>query len=113
MDNLKFPESSILYKCPKKINTIFLTGGTGFLGSHILKNLINSFKNTIIYCLVRNKSNLLIHERVKPIIGDLNLYNLGIEEFEKISNEINIIIHWSFIGMVMPIKNYIYPILFK
>ena len=39
---------------PKKLNNVLLTGATGFLGSHILNDLL-SRPNTRVYCLVRSK----------------------------------------------------------
>lgn len=78
---------------------ILLTGVTGFLGSHILAELLNNYDDIKIYCLVRSKPNksniarlfeilhyyfhekydLLINDRIIPIEGDLSRENLGID----------------------------------
>ncbi len=78
---------------------ILLTGVTGFLGSHILAELLNKFDNITVYCLSRSKPNksneerlkeilhfyfgekydLLIGTRIIPIEGDLVREKLGIK----------------------------------
>lgn len=39
------------------MNTILLTGSTGFLGKFILEKLTTKFPQSSIYCLVRPKKN--------------------------------------------------------
>lgn len=78
---------------------ILLTGATGFLGSHILAEIINTYPNVTLYCVIRNKPNknykdrlkeilhfyfgekydLLIGDKIIPIDGDLVRDNLGID----------------------------------
>lgn len=77
---------------------ILLTGVTGFLGSHVLSEIITNFHNSKIYCIIRSKPNktyterlteilhnyfdekydLLIGNQIIPIEGDLTRDNLGI-----------------------------------
>lgn len=56
------------------INKILITGGTGFLGGHLIRNLQKTHPSVEIYSLVRNKNewNKLNHKNVIPIIGDFN-----------------------------------------
>ena len=42
----------------KHIGNVLLTGVTGFLGVHILKELVFNNKVDRVYCLVREKNNL-------------------------------------------------------
>ncbi len=50
---------------------VFLTGATGFVGSHILKRLVN--EGHLVYCLVRKSGTggILDHKQVKTVIGDV------------------------------------------
>lgn len=50
---------------------ILLTGPTGFLGIHILSELLDNFSNGTIYCLVRSKNNVSSETRLK---NKLNFY---------------------------------------
>ncbi|KAN0029102.1 hypothetical protein ACTFIV_010975 [Dictyostelium citrinum] len=96
---------------------VFLTGVTGFLGVHLLSNIIKSPNCSVVYCLIRNKKsesnpinaiidNLKHHKlyhihnefelsKVKVIVGNLASPLLGLSklEFEHISNQINLIIN--------------------
>ena len=98
--------------CNDSIENIFLTGCTGFLGSHILSTLCKFDMVKNIYCLVRAKDlnqarefidNALKKHRLDsfsnakiiPILGNLSLKNLGVSEsnFIKLANKIDLIIH--------------------
>ncbi len=67
---------------------ILLTGATGFLGVHILNELLN--KNVRIYCLVRNEKRFAEHlnyylgdvslDAVEVVIGDIEKDNLGLSD---------------------------------
>ncbi|MBE6811718.1 MAG: iron-containing alcohol dehydrogenase [Ruminococcaceae bacterium] len=69
---------------------ILLTGATGFLGIHILKELLA--KNVDVYCLVRSETrfheqikyyfNSLPLDRVHIVIGNIEKENLGINEVQ-------------------------------
>ncbi|MBO7674915.1 MAG: amino acid adenylation domain-containing protein [Atopobiaceae bacterium] len=48
---------------PGELGTVLLTGGTGFLGAHILKELLESTTATI-YCLVRGQKDITAAERL-------------------------------------------------
>jgi nucleoside-diphosphate-sugar epimerase len=50
----------------------FVTGGTGFIGSHLVEALIASNEYEEVRCLVRNKEKWLSGNRFKKISGDLN-----------------------------------------
>ena len=73
-----------------KSTTILLTGGTGFLGSHIVKRLINECFKVIV--VKRSTSNLF---RLQSIAHGLILYDLDCVDFDRIFQEniIDVIVH--------------------
>ncbi|MFM6022096.1 MAG: thioester reductase domain-containing protein [Dolichospermum sp.] len=101
---------------------IFLTGGTGYLGAFIIKELLE-VSAAILYCLVRasnveeGKSKLennlqqygiwqdKYSHRIIPIIGDLSQPHLGIdpEQFQHLAANIDAIYHSA------ALLNYVYP----
>lgn len=95
----------------KNSNTVLLTGATGFLGIHLLKQL-HAQKRFTIYCLIRAKSNkeaqrrlqqsmhnygitILLDEYIIPIAGDLSSLHLGLSErtYKDLAKEIDEIYH--------------------
>lgn len=97
-----------------RLNKIFITGATGFLGIHVLKQLIED-TDSIVYCLVRADNdelaqrrlqeslifyfgNLLDDELGKRIIaikGDFTQDKLGInrEHWKMMCEQIDVVIH--------------------
>lgn len=102
-----------------KINfsNIMLTGSTGFLGIHIMYDLLKNTKSNI-YCLIRDKDGIdgktrlinkikfyfekekdkiieLIDDRIIVVKGDISQYNLGIENelYKKLGYKIDAIIN--------------------
>lgn len=94
-------------------DAIFLTGGTGFLGAHLIHDLCTLTQRNI-YCLVRAKStdegfarllkNITTYysdvswvnrDRIIPVLGDLEQPNLGISQvvFDEISETVKTIYH--------------------
>lgn len=51
---------------------IFITGGTGFIGSHLAEALLHRNPSDDIRCLVRSRLKWLDGKPVTPIKGDLN-----------------------------------------
>jgi len=106
-----------------KTNNLFLTGVTGFLGIHILQELLTETNDNII-CLIRaenqnqaltrikniaNQYNIKLDEyekRIFPLIGDLNLFQFGLEEkqWQNLTQKINSIYHCG--GIVNMVKSY-------
>ena len=74
----------------EKENTLLFTGGTGFLGSNILENIVDS--NYKIIVLKRATSNIT---RIEEITNKLILYDIDLINLEKIflEHKINKIIH--------------------
>jgi CDP-paratose synthetase len=70
--------------------TVLLTGGTGFLGSHIVKSLIN--ENFKVIVVKRSSSKLF---RLEPILDKLVFYDIDLICLEKIfqDNAIDMIVH--------------------
>ena len=98
-------------------SNIMLTGSTGFLGIHMLYDLIKN-TNANIYCLIRDKHGVdgrsrliekikfyykkeqkdiinLIDKRIFIIKGDISLFNLGLEdeEYKTLGYKIDALIH--------------------
>ena len=61
------------------MNNIFITGGTGFLGSSIIEEILNSSDDNI-YALVRGKDQDAARERLRGILADLMDDTSGLEE---------------------------------
>ena len=104
---------------PDGVNTVLLTGATGFVGAQLLHELVQH-KNMAVICLVRASNirngqnriaeamqaqNLCIQdwERVEIVPGDLEKMQLGLsdETFGKISRKINTILHSAAITSVV------------
>ena len=108
-DNEKIDSNSVIAETKgkgerqKEINTVLLTGATGFLGIHILSELIK--RNVKIYCLVRNEEKLLKQAKyyfggldmtnVTAVRGDIEKKNLGLSDktYAKLADEVDAVIH--------------------
>lgn len=68
---------------------VFITGGTGFIGSHLVKHLVK--KGVSVRCLVRESSNLRWLEGmdVEYILGDVTDYN----SFESAVSDVDTVFH--------------------
>ncbi|WP_445628149.1 thioester reductase domain-containing protein [Nostoc sp. DSM 114167] len=111
--------SNVLVGEPKNI---FITGGTGFLGAFLIRELLQE-TNADIYCLVRaangeeGKSKLQnnleqyaiwqeeFKSRIIPVVGDLSLPLLGVgsEQFQILATNIDTIYHSG------ALLNYVFP----
>lgn len=96
----------------KPITNILLTGGTGFLGAYLLRNLLDHTSATI-HCLVRAEDKAAGHQRLEqtlthfglwddadatrivPVIGDLSEARLGLSEeaFDTLADTVDVIYH--------------------
>ena len=54
-------------KCDEGLGDVLLTGVTGFLGIHILKEFLESEKGNI-YCLIRSKKDSTVEERLRELL---------------------------------------------
>lgn len=89
----------------------FLTGATGFLGAHILCELLDQTSGSV-YCLVRAKSieeargrlreslnsrelSARGFDRVQPVLGDLAQPRLGLSEpqFSTLADQVDVVYH--------------------
>ncbi|HZO72430.1 MAG TPA: thioester reductase domain-containing protein, partial [Ktedonobacteraceae bacterium] len=122
-DGLQFPAHSQ----PGSCTSIFLTGATGFLGAHLLFELLQQTRATI-YCLVRADSmeqgrrrlyqQLNVYQlwqetidasRIVPVPGDLGspLFGLSMQEFYQLAAQIDVIYHnGASVNIIAP-----YPVL--
>lgn len=98
------------YKINNKYN-IFITGVTGFIGSYLLKALMENNLVDKIFCLVvadakdeamSKISNALdyynlgnCNDKIIPVVGTLSekYFGLTIEEFDKITDDVDVVIH--------------------
>lgn len=67
IENIKIKNNSKEFD----LSTILLTGTTGFLGIHLLKELLTNKNVKKIYCIIRNKIGIEGHER---LINNVNYY---------------------------------------
>lgn len=105
---------------------VFLTGATGFLGIHLLYEILSTTEAKV-YCLVREANitlatnkiidllkkhylwNLQFIDRIIPVIGELDRPNLGLsaEKYQDLSQKIDTIYHSG------ALLNFVYPYSFK
>ena len=107
-------EASFSCKAPVKLKKVLLTGATGFLGIHILSDLLEN-TDAVVYCLVRaknlisaqerfikllryyfgNKYSDLVTKRIQILNGDITFDRFGLSknEFRKLSENIDTVIH--------------------
>ncbi|MDD2376332.1 MAG: condensation domain-containing protein [Clostridia bacterium] len=92
----------------EKIETILLTGATGYLGVHVLKYIVENYDKVNIICLVRKKNSIAaerlklqlsyyspknaseIISRIKIYEGNLEKNNFGLNESEYIDLKIHV-----------------------
>ncbi|NUG03010.1 SDR family oxidoreductase, partial [Acinetobacter oleivorans] len=68
-NDMELPNIVIPLNGPEKIENVLLTGATGYLGSRVLKELINK-PNIVIHCLVRSADFDQAKHRVLKALGD-------------------------------------------
>jgi len=91
---------------------VLVTGGTGFLGRHVIASLLNRAEDTVVYVLVRPQgredTTARVHrslsrggcsadapDRVEIVEGDLSLPDLGLDPgvAERLAAEVDQVIH--------------------
>lgn len=87
----------------REYKTALLTGATGFLGIHILKELLQS--GLKVYCLVRSTKKLYAQleyyfgsfdcKNMIPVSGNIEAHRLGLsrEEYNSLANEVDVVYH--------------------
>ena len=101
------------YKGQENAKGIFLTGATGFLGAFLLDELLKSYPDAVVRCLVRAanetagferlSNNMKNHQVWKPayaprivaVVGDLSAEYFGLTKaaFVEMANQTDLIIH--------------------
>ncbi|KAJ1610357.1 polyketide synthase, partial [Cryptosporidium canis] len=98
-----------------KLYAVFLTGGTGFMGTCMIEHLVKSNESIKIWCLVRcssrkngeekllnalkkysiHNAELIMEKNIKIVIGDTSIPSMGIADTEylNIANSVDSIIH--------------------
>ncbi len=102
-----------IYNCPQtKPQNILLTGATGFLGIHILNDLLSQETVKRVYCLVRAQNEQEAMSRIKntyekyylvpsnlkkciPVVGDITEDKLGFadNDYVDLSEQVDAVIH--------------------
>jgi len=75
---------------------IFITGGTGFIGSNVLMNLVKEDNELIV--LARNEKKTEIfneYKNVKFVIGEIDNYELIYENLKDVDAVIHIALFWG------------------
>lgn len=77
------------------MNTVFITGSTGLVGSLLLQTWIDNNSYDNIVCLVRSKENRVKHRSVAFILGDITRPNLGLSSarYKALSRTVNAVFH--------------------
>jgi thioester reductase-like protein len=121
LDPTIYPKES-LSKFPADPKSVFLTGGTGFLGAFLIEELLQNTKADI-YCLVRADNaesgfirlqknlqryglwNDKFGSRIIPVLGDLSQPNLGLslDNYNYLAEKVNTIYHSG------ALLNYMFP----
>ena len=70
---------------------IIVTGGTGFLGQHILKELVKTNNNVMVI----SRSKVVEFDSVKSIIGDMNHYDKIYKKLIEFDPEVIIHLAWE------------------
>ncbi|PKM52554.1 MAG: hypothetical protein CVV02_00005, partial [Firmicutes bacterium HGW-Firmicutes-7] len=63
----RIPDMTKAYIETQPMGDILLTGATGFLGIHVLKEIIENHLNKV-YCLVRAKKGISVEDRLKSLL---------------------------------------------
>ena len=79
------------------MHKIFITGGCGFIGSHLTEFMFNKYKNSLIYVYdkityaasIKNLKNIYKSKRVKVIKKNI----LDIKALKKFSKNTDLLIH--------------------
>jgi len=107
-----------------KAASVFLTGTTGYLGAFLLEEILRTFPDIKVYCLVRTRQkdtqlamqrirNTLykydlyspeMESRIIPVVGDLTFPEFGLSkiDFSVLADEIDVIFHCG------SLVNYVY-----
>lgn len=120
VENKKFHAQPILSAGDNPLQTFLVTGATGFLGAHILADLLGRTPHVRVYAHVRASSTAIALDRVKEscaaygiwnedwldnerlgfVIGDLSKPNLGTDEgverksvWDMLASNVDVIIH--------------------
>lgn len=110
----KQPVKSIKFRRPRMVKNLLLTGATGFLGSHILFELLQ-LEAVHIYALTRGKTEIdartrlfdnlkfyfpqldegLLNQRLTVVNGDLTMERFGMSEseYQELRQKIDSVIH--------------------
>lgn len=112
-DDIVVPYSLLTINDVSEASTVMLTGGTGFLGAHIISALLQKNSDLKIVCLVR-KSDLTtgtkkltqnmkkyslwkseFKSNIRVVEGDLSKPNLGLTDsvWKKLAQDVDIIFH--------------------
>tara|TARA_Y100001970_G_scaffold270362_1_gene364159 strand:+ start:9579 stop:10571 length:993 start_codon:yes stop_codon:yes gene_type:complete len=75
------------------MDSYLITGGAGYIGSHLVERLINKKKKVIVYDNLSTGSMLLLKKKVKFIKGDINNYKKLSQVL--IKHKINTIFHFA------------------
>lgn len=85
------------------MKNVIVTGGTGFIGSWLIQELLNNFINVVVVARNREKLNVEIRENIRCEIIEKDIKDLSKDDFEE--RDYDVFFHLAWEGVSTEKKN--------